>query len=233
MDIRNRFAVLLHENGIDVGPVLNLFDQVMSESHLPVVREDQDDVLKAYLISLGAEGCSAATLKNYTLYLRKFTTALCKPVDQILPFDIRAYLVKYKQTGVADSTLDHIRICLKGFFEWCFNEGLIPKNPMVNISKIHYVQEKGVPLSSLQIEKLRQTVKNDLRMSALVEATYSSGCRVSEILSIKVADVKWDAKPVSVHIIGKGKKPADVYFSDRAVLLMQEYLQKRKHVHYH
>lgn len=232
MDIRNRFAILLHDiigDSDQLGAILGAFDQAISESQLPAVRDEQNEVLKAYLVSLGASGRTVETMKGYTIYLNKFISTVGKSVEQVTPFDIRAYIVKYKQRGVCDATLDHVRICLKGFFEWCFNEGLIPKNPMVNIPKIKFVEEKKPALSPLQLERLREGVKDDLRLSALVEAMYSSGCRVSEILSIKLEDIDWKATPVSAHIIGKGKKPATVYFSNKAVLLMQKYIQNRRH----
>ena len=54
----------------------------------------------------------------------------------------------------------------------------------------------------------------------------SSGCRLSEVIGIRVNAVDWQSR--SVTVLGKGNKERTVYFSVRAKLMLQEYLARRK-----
>ncbi len=72
------------------------------------------------------------------------------------------------------------------------------------------------------------TKKNLLWMArdvALFEMLYSSGCRVSEIAGITLADIS--AKQDSALVTGKGKKDRRVFFSKEATIALQNYLIER------
>ena len=61
---------------------------------------------------------------------------------------------------------------------------------------------------------------------ALVEFLVSSGCRVSEVAGLRVQDIDWQERKCKV--IGKGGKQRTVYFSVRAKLMLQLYIEGRK-----
>lgn len=73
-------------------------------------------------------------------------------------------------------------------------------------------------------------VKKDIlwatRDLALFEMLYSSGCRVSEIAGIELADIS--SKGDSALVTGKGKKDRRVFFSKEATQALSEYLVDRK-----
>ncbi|MFQ9125643.1 MAG: tyrosine-type recombinase/integrase [Butyricicoccaceae bacterium] len=54
----------------------------------------------------------------------------------------------------------------------------------------------------------------------------SSGCRVSEVAGLRVDDIDWRDRKCKV--IGKGNKERTVYFSVRAKLMLQLYIEGRK-----
>lgn len=54
----------------------------------------------------------------------------------------------------------------------------------------------------------------------------SSGCRLGELVGIRVGAIDWQGR--SVVVLGKGGKERTVYFSVRAKLMLQEYLAQRK-----
>lgn len=61
---------------------------------------------------------------------------------------------------------------------------------------------------------------------AMIECFLSTGCRVGEISSIKIEDVDFRKGECIVH--GKGNKERKVFFNDRSILRLSEYIDYRK-----
>lgn len=192
-------------------------------------REELTSYVRMYLICKQLDGCADATLANYKYHLDDFVQETLIPIGEIRANDIRKYLATYKAARrIADGSLDKVRMTLNGFFAWAQNEGYITINPMANINRIHYQQPKKEPLTPEELEGLRQACRSD-RERALVETLYSTGCRISEITSIKVDDVRWECSPPEIKVLGKGHKEGIVYLSPRAVVLLKTYLKTRSH----
>ena len=86
-------------------------------------------------------------------------------------------------------------------------------------------------LTGDEIDKLcMQPDVNELlwasRDKAIFEMMYSSGCRVSEVSSLKLSDISYDKG--SAIVTGKGKKDRRVYFEKDAREAMEKYLPERK-----
>lgn len=85
-----------------------------------------------------------------------------------------------------------------------------------------------VDLSLEQIVKIIPEARDFLtaRDAALIEALYSSGCRISELLSIDVE--QFLRSPTRVRIHGKGGVEREVYIGDRAQRAIECYLPFRR-----
>jgi site-specific recombinase XerD len=68
-----------------------------------------------------------------------------------------------------------------------------------------------------------------LRDRALIEILYASGMRISEALSLDRQQIDWEKQ--EARIIGKGKKPRKVYFTQGALRWLQDYLAYRHDDH--
>ena len=69
--------------------------------------------------------------------------------------------------------------------------------------------------------KVIQSVKMDLRMSALYETLYLSGARPDEVCKMKVKDVLIEQGKVSVRVVNSKSLPREVPLSDKPVLLLR------------
>ncbi len=84
-----------------------------------------------------------------------------------------------------------------------------------------------------QIEKLLlspdTSIKVGLRDRALLETLFSTGLRVAELIDLNRDQIKTtaDTEILEVSIVGKGGHPRTVYFSQRALRIIQKYLQSR------
>ena len=213
--------------------VINALDRVAAnytiterETALAVLDDGIPKLVRLYLSSKKLEGLSDKTIGFYANRLRIFFDEVRHLPQDISTNEIRLFLVQYQvQKGVSDRTLEKFRQVLNSFFEWCQNEEYISKNPCKNIKEIKYEVEPRRSLTRFQLEQVRRacTTKRDL---AIVDVLYSTGCRVSELVNMRLSDM--DTAAGSVHIIGKGKKHNIVYFNDAAKISLEAYLADRK-----
>ena len=202
------------------------YEVTEKETSLAVIDEDLPRLVKLYLSSKKLEGLSDATIENYAGRLRLFFEELRRPPQDIQTNDIRMYLVTYQiQKGISDRSLDKCRQILNGFFEWCLNEEYISKNPCKNIKEIKYEVEPRHSLTRYQLEQVRRLCEAP-RELAIVDVLYSTGCRVAELVNMKLSDI--DTKDNSVKIVGKGRKHNTVYLNEKAQISLNEYVPTRK-----
>lgn len=201
--------------------VLYKYDVVPQEVGLVV--SDVEDKLQIYLAVKKLDGLSIRTLKNYNYNLIKFSDMLRKPLATVTTMDIRMFLANRCKNMKPSSTNEQMFV-LKSFFSWLFIEEYIPKNPTLKLKPTKEPSRLRHALSVDEIEILRQKCEN-IREKALLEFTYSSGCRLAEIVGIDKEDINWTNK--TLKVIGKGNKERVVCFNTKAKYLLQEYLLSR------
>lgn len=222
-----------------------LFSMVTGNSHITeeeiksvlkdytILRENEEeksDLKKRITYYLGAkriDGLSPRTLANYKYTLELFAQRMSKSVSKITTDDIRGYITYLSEVrNLSETSLQtHISI-LRAFFGWLHTEEKIKKNPMLKIRSLKLDKKNArQALSVEELERLRDACKG-YREKALVEFLVSSGCRLSEVAQLSVADVNFVER--SVTVTGKGDKDRMVYFSVRARLMLQEYIKGRK-----
>ena len=182
--------------------------------------------INAFLAAKKIDGLSAKTLKNYREMLMAFAAQVDKHVTKITTDDLRAYIGNLAGRGLKDSSIQtHINV-LRSFFAWLDVEDVIRKNPMRKIKslKIDKLRARR-PLSPEELEQLRDGCRT-YKEKALVEFLVSSGCRLGEAAGIQVDRIDWQSR--SVVVLGKGNKERTVYFSVRAKLMLQAYLDSRR-----
>ena len=96
---------------------------------------------------------------------------------------------------------------VKNFLSFLINSKLISKNPIDNIDFPKVPQSIPKLLSELEVNILiEKTYEDDsfkgLRLTLLIETLYATGIRVSELVGIKIGDIKDDFS--SIIIKNKG-----------------------------
>lgn len=192
--------------------------------------EEKSDLKKRISYYLGAkriDGLSPRTLANYKYTLDMFSDRVNKSVSKITADDIRGYISYLSEArGLRETSLQtHISV-LRAFFSWLLMEERIKKNPMLKIRSLKLDKKNArQALSVEELERLRDACKG-YREKALVEFLVSTGCRLSEVAQLNVADLDFNNR--SVTVTGKGNKERPLYFSIRARLMLQEYIKERK-----
>ncbi|GCD13278.1 site-specific tyrosine recombinase/integron integrase [Clostridium tagluense] len=202
--------------------VLYKYDVVPKETGL-TTSGDTEDKLQIYLVVKKLEGLSIETLKNYNREILKFANYLRKPLATVTSMDLRMYLAQ-RCKNLKPGTTNTQMYILRSFFSWLLAEEYIPKNPMLIIKATKEPGRLRHALTVDEVEILRQKCKS-IREKALLEFTYSSGCRLSEIVDINKEDIDWHNK--TLKVIGKGNKERIVCFNTKARYLMKEYILSR------
>lgn len=181
--------------------------------------------LQAYVTAKRIEGKSEKTLDQYKREVSKMIYYVNKPVTEIGTGDIMAYLHSKQQTGIKNVSLENSRTYINAFYTWLVTCDYITKNPCARIGKIKYERDTRQPLSAIDMERLRNACKNS-RERAIIEILYSTGCRVSELVGLKISDINFDTK--EVMLFGKGSKHRKSYLNARAIVALQKYWDERK-----
>ena len=75
----------------------------------------------------------------------------------------------------------------------------------------------------MEIERLRMAADGEMQ-KMMIEVLLSTGCRVTELVNIRIDEIQKDE--ITVH--GKGEKDRKVYLNAKAELAAQVYLAKRR-----
>lgn len=194
-------------------------DLVPYNNHIP-------DCFKIYMVSKKIEGLSDGTLQLYNLCLNDFFVYTDKPINNLSTNDIRIYLYSLQsRRGLSNHSLDERRLILNSFFEWCQNEGYINRNPCRLIRPIKFEQKPRTPLNGLELALIRYACRT-YREKAMIELLYSTGCRVSELVTLNKSDINFQKG--EVRLFGKGKKHRISYINSNAEIAIKQYIKFRK-----
>ena len=181
--------------------------------------------LKMFIASKKAVNRKSNTLKQYTREIRNMLDFLGKRLEDITAMDLRYYygLMREKR-GIKMSTMQTRLHYLSSFWDFLTVEGLVYSNPVkrVGILKLEKIIKK--PFSQEELEGLRVNC-HELRDRALMEFLYSTGVRVSELVTLNVGDIEMGRQELIVY--GKGSKERKTYLTDNAKFYLCRYLQVR------
>jgi integrase/recombinase XerD len=147
---------------------------------------------------------------------------------------IRAHISsgRNESTGKKLSSQTVIRriSALRSFFKFLAREKYIRFDPTSGIKGPRKTRSLPKVLSSDEVTLLLQSISSgsdsDLRDKAILEVLYSTGMRVSEIVSLDLDSI--DLKSDSIRIIGKGRKKRVVFLGRFAKLALDQYIRKSR-----
>ena len=177
---------------------------------------------------------SQHTLTNYKVDLKDFSK-FCgelslEKIDYLL---LRKYLAVLKEKSLGNRTVGRHLSALRSFFRFLARESIIKANPILMLSSPKLDKHLPSFMTEEEVNKLIESAfaKNEkdesgLRDRAILETFYSSGLRISELVSLSIDDVDFISGVVKAF--GKGKKERVVPIGDAALNAIRKYLDKRK-----
>ena len=190
-----------------------------------VITEKYCPELETFIMRKEFKGLSDTSIKQYRYLLNNFVSWLDKDVKEVTSNDIRAFLDDYaKINHITDRTKDGKRLIICSFYQFLHQNGYIKSNPAIAVEKIKYKQKVREPLTYNEILKMRKACKTKMD-KALFEIFFSTGCRVSEIVNMKINDI--DFINDQIKVCGKGNKERIVLLTLEAHDTLIDYLKER------
>ena len=173
----------------------------------------KDKNLYNFLEAMSSErNASKNTLAAYASDLRKFELFLeaneyC--LKETSREQIEQFMKEEFTSGFSATTRSRRLSSLKQFFKFLFDEGLSSHNPAKKIRTVSRRKSLPSTLSIAEVEKMLKAAKKvgktprkSAMNSALLELLYSTGMRVSELVSLPVS--AFHGNPEMIMIVGKG-----------------------------
>ncbi|MDR8391819.1 tyrosine recombinase XerC [Aliifodinibius sp. S!AR15-10] len=146
---------------------------------------------------------------------------------------IRLWLGELSEEGMAKSSIARKVAAVRSFFKYSFKRGMVEQNP----AHLLIVPKKDQPLpktvNSEDLSRMMELAPGDNPQSAqdraILELFYSTGIRLSELVSLDIDEVNFDLKQVKV--MGKGAKQRIVPLGSSSVTALKRHLQTRKELY--
>lgn len=186
------------------------------------------------------KNCSKLTIRDYKHYLDVFmdwylANQKGKTLDNLTLSDVRKYRVfladktDEKGAGLAKVTQNYYIISLRSFLRYLIKNDIKTLEP----SKIDLPKTESRSVKFLErnmVERLLTapdtTKEEGIRDRAIMELLFSTGLRVSELVSLNHDQINLDRREFG--IIGKGRRSRIVFVSESAASWIQKYLNERK-----
>lgn len=165
------------------------------------------------------------TISTYCRLCYDFCTFIgSKALARVVPVDISDFVSHNLPSKFDENLVNHRLAPLRTFFEFLYLGGVVESIPpnFIRTRKVH----RKLPrvLSQTQARKLLTSTRK-LRDRALLELLYATGCRMIELLPLRVSDVDFANRRITV----KGRrKERIVYFGRQAAKALRRYLVGRK-----
>ncbi|MCK4533891.1 MAG: site-specific tyrosine recombinase XerD [Syntrophobacterales bacterium] len=166
-----------------------------------------------YLNFLAVEkGVSLNTLEAYSRDLNRYVEFIeqagIKDIREISSDDVISFLGNLKGDGLASSSTNRSLAAIRGFYRYLLTEKVVDENPVANIELARVWMHLPDTLSREEMNFLLKQpgTKTPLavRDTAMLELLYATGIRVSEVVSLSMSNINWQAGYLIV--VGKGSK---------------------------
>ncbi len=172
------------------------------------------------------------TIKNYQLDLTDFFKYVNKSNIDFLNIKnthVRGYLKYLDTCNLKNTTISRRISALRTFYNYLLEKGFVKSNIFLNVKNPKL--EKKLPnyLNYTEIEELLASIDTrtdeGLERRLLIEMFYSTGCRVGEMVNVKISDIDFYNK--TIKVMGKGSKERIVYYGDYASKYLEDYLKNK------
>lgn len=203
--------------------------------------------LEAFLEMLSAErGASIHTISSYRGDLADYAGFLSRRgvgLEAGTTDDIRAYLCELADTGLAASSAARRLSALRQFHKFLYGEGVRGDEPTATIESPRLTRPLPKALSVTEVDKLLELARQRAfagrqikapggrrqaallraaRLYCLLEVTYATGLRVSELVGLPMGAARAEGQFLAVK--GKGGRERLVPLNDAAKQAMSDYV---------
>jgi len=180
------------------------------------------------------DGLSRNTLESYRRDLRLFSAWLAadrgRSLLQAQRMDLLDYLAYKFQRKARPRSAARLLSSLKRFYRYLLRENRIQADPTLQVESPKLPRSLPKILTEEDVDALLAAPSVEtplgLRDKAMLEALYASGLRVSELVTMTLAQLSQDMGVV--RVIGKGSKERLVPVGEEALTWMRRYMDQAR-----
>jgi integrase/recombinase XerD len=195
------------------------------------------DHLKNFLIYLSAEkGLSRNTVESYNFDLTKFRDFLKSGDGELSSFsraDIIDFIERLRDEGYSASSICRFVSSVRSLCKYLLVENIIKEDPSETLQAPRKWERLPKSLSKSEVRSflesglsLKLSEPTTVRDFVMFELLYSSGLRVSELVSLKLEDINFEAG--FLRVLGKGSKERIVPVNMRAIERIKSYMARQR-----
>ena len=184
-------------------------------SHLKHERRVSPHTVAAYL----------ADIAQLALFCDARKIARFSDIDSL---QVRTFAATTHARGLAARSIQRRLSALRTFFEFLMREGASERNPAVDVRAPKQKKRLPTTLDADQMGRLLAFRTDDTlsaRDKAVMELFYSSGLRLTELVSLDTTSI--DLKDRTVRVLGKGAKSRVLPIGRHAIAALERWLLER------
>jgi integrase/recombinase XerC/integrase/recombinase XerD len=148
--------------------------------------------------------------------------------DDVDPSVARRYIAHLSRRNAAESTVNRVLSSIKGYYRYLVRVGARTSSPVDGVRGLRMRRQLPGFLFEEELDQLLAIDGSDftsLRDRLILEMLYSTGCRISELVTINLDDIDFSGGRILVH--GKGRKDRFVFAGKSARMALTDYLPLR------
>jgi integrase/recombinase XerD len=166
------------------------------------------------------------------ILLARYAAGAGRPVDRLSRAELEACVRGLMAEGRSPRSVARAVACFRGFYKFLVIDGRLPASPADDLHSPRLWQALPRYLSVDEVDRLIEqpdvSTPRGLRDRALIELLYATGMRVSELVTLRPADVHAEASYLTC--VGKGAKQRIVPIGDAAASWVQRYEREARPV---
>jgi len=196
------------------------------------MQEQIRKLLDFFAVEKGYSENTIAAYRNDLSQFARFLAEMDPPITSWAEVDknnIVNYILHLKEREYTSSTVARKVAAIKSFFHFLLAEGIIEDDPTATLDSPKVKKRLPKALSHDLVNRLleeagKSSAPKGQRDKALLELLYATGMRVSELVLLNIDDI--NLASANVRCFGKGAKERIIPIYDRAVRVLEEYLQQ-------
>ncbi len=144
---------------------------------------------------------------------------------------LRGFVAARHRQGIGGRSLQRNLSAIRAFFRYLLDQGKVKNNPAEGITAPKTSRKLPKVLDVDQTTQLVEIEGNNnlaVRDKAMLELIYSSGLRLSELVSLDINDIDFNDRILTVT--GKGKKTRSIPVGQHAIEAIKNWLKNRRSI---
>lgn len=202
-------------------------------------------LLEMYINYLAVvRGSSENTREAYYRDVEKYITFCAEnhvtDVTEITEKHVLSYRAWLREKGLSERSIARYVSTVKGFHRFLCDEGITKTDPTMNLESLKTGYTLPAVMSFDEVERLlaqpNERTVTGLRDKAMLETLYATGMRVSELISLRLPDIKskklkvdhQEVQMAYIRCIGKGEKERIVPLGETALEWISRYIDEAR-----